>query len=75
MTVAEKRRVTMTNAVATPQGVQIHEATDFVPVDILDAYVADANTRWQSVTVGDEHDPGPAGDDGETHYPAHLTGA
>lgn len=59
---AEKRRVTMINAVATAHGVQIHEAVDFVPVEAVDTYVADAQTRWQSVTVGDEHDPGPAGD-------------
>jgi hypothetical protein len=70
----EKRKVTMTNAVAAPGGVQTHVATDHVPLDILDAYVADAKLRWQSVQVGDEHDPGPGGDDGETHYPPHLTG-
>ena len=62
----EKRRVTMTNALAmpTPDGgpvnVALHVATDYVPLDILDTYVADARTRWQSVEVGTEHDGGPA---------------
>lgn len=58
----EKRRVIMTNAVAVPGGFQVHEATDYVPLDILDTYVTDARTRWQSVAVGTEHDPGPGGD-------------
>lgn len=72
-TVVEKRKVTMTNAIATPDGVMTHEAVDYVPVDLLDAYLADAHSRWQSVVVGpDEHDPGPGGDDGQTTYLAHL---
>lgn len=71
----EKRKVTMTSLQAGPDGQPLtHEATDYVPVTILDAYVTDARTRWQSVTVGDSHDPGPAGDGGDTHYPPHLTG-
>jgi hypothetical protein len=52
-----KRRVVMKNVI--PAGFNdkgkpvfhIHEATDDVPVDDLDAYVADARTRWQSVKV------------------------
>lgn len=68
----EKRKVTMTSVVATPMGVQTHEAIDYVPLDILDAYVADAAPRWQSVIVGNEHDAGPGGDNGLTAYPAHL---
>lgn len=52
-----------------------HRAEDFVPVDILDAYVEDANLRWEHVIVGDSHNPGPAGDDGETVIPHHLAHA
>lgn len=69
---ADKRRVTMTNAIAVPGGVLTHVATDYVPDDILDAYVADARTRWQSVEVSDDVDHGPGGPDGETHVPEHL---
>jgi hypothetical protein len=72
----EKRKVTMTNAVAEANGtVSIHKAEDYVPLEILEAYVADAKKRWQAVVVDHEagHDPGPGGDDGETHYPVHLT--
>jgi hypothetical protein len=64
--VTEKRRVVMTNVFATPTPdggpvtVATHQATDYVPVDILDAYVADARTRWALVEVGDSHDGGPA---------------
>ena len=65
MTHIEKRRVHM----VAPG---LAEATDYVPLDILDAYVADAKTRWPMVEVGTEHDPGPAGDEGPTHIPAHL---
>lgn len=56
----------MTNAIAQPNPhggpvtVALHTATDYVPLDILDEYIADACTRWQSVTVGTEHDGGPA---------------
>lgn len=63
-----KYKVTMTAAT--------HEATDYVPKSILDAYVADAKTRWgpNNVTVSDEPDYGPGGVDGETIIPAHLEG-
>ena len=77
----EKRRVVMTNQVLAGRDsdgtlqYHTHEAVDHVPVDILDAYVTDAKKRWQLVEVGDTHDPGPGGDDGDTHYPPHLTGA
>jgi hypothetical protein len=50
------------------------EVTDYVPVDVVEAYAADARTRWQYVGVGEEHDPGPAGDDGETNELPHLAG-
>jgi len=72
----EKRKVTMLSVSALADGtIARHEATDYVPVDILDAYVADAQTRWQSVTVGDGHNSGPGGDDGETTYHPHLVGS
>jgi hypothetical protein len=67
----EKRKVTMQSAVMLSDGnAGTIVATDYVPVDILDDYVADAQTRWQQVTVDtSKHDPGPAGDDGPTHRP------
>lgn len=68
----EKRKVTMTSVVMTPEGVGTHEAIDYVPVDIVDAYADHERGRWQTVTVGDEHDPGPGGDGGLTCYPGHL---
>lgn len=73
-----KRRVTMTNAVGVTRdedgNVQtiLHTATDYVRPDYLDAYVADARTRWQLVEVSDEPDAGPAGYHGETHVPEGL---
>lgn len=72
--VIEKRKVTMLNVVAINGDIYQHKAEDFVPVEILDAYVADAQTRWQSVVVDHDsgHDSGPAGDAGDTHFPAHL---
>lgn len=52
---------------------QNHEFHDYVPVELVDAYVADAKTRWQYVeVVSDDHDAGPAGDKGATFYPEHL---
>jgi hypothetical protein len=67
----EKRKVTMKSAVILSDGTtgQV-TAEDFVPVEYLDEYIADAQTRWQSVTVNrDKHDPGPGGDDGPTNKP------
>lgn len=75
---SEKRKVTMTNVVyrgRNDHGEDVferHEAVDHVPLDFLDAYVEDARKRWTSVDVGAVHDPGPGGDDGETHHPVHL---
>jgi hypothetical protein len=77
----EKRRVTMTNvslAGKDAKGRDLfhrHEAVDYVPVEILDAYVADARTRWQNVEVGEEHEAGPGGEHGRTVVPAHLNHA
>lgn len=60
-TAVEKRKVVMTNAIAVSADVvHTHVATDYVPVDQLDEYVADAKTRWQLVEVGTEPDSGPA---------------
>lgn len=74
----DKRRVTMTNVVAAgrddagePLFVN-HIATDYVRPDHLDAYVADARTKWQLVEVSDEPDAGPGGYDGATFVPDHL---
>jgi hypothetical protein len=72
--VVDKRRVTMTNAVAfTDEKGNAHtrsvQAIDFVRPDVLDAYVEDAGRRWQDVQVSDEPDAGPAGYDGATFIP------
>jgi hypothetical protein len=73
----EKRKVTL----VAPTG---EVATDYVPVDLVAHFVedatrlrVDANTgqplqRWITAVVGDTHDPGPDGDQGATHIPAHL---
>jgi hypothetical protein len=74
-----KRRVTMrsTNVVGhDTKGkplLQDHEAVDYVRPDHLDAYVADARTKWQSVEVSDEPDAGPGGYHGQTAVPEHLS--
>lgn len=72
-----KQKVTMTSVFAVMDGngiveVQQQQAIDYVRPDILDAYVTDAKTRWQSVIVTDEKDAGPGGYDGQTHIPASL---
>lgn len=61
----EKRRVTMLSTNG-------HRAIDFVPLEKLDAYVADARTRWAQVLVGEVHDSGPGGDYGPTASLDHL---
>jgi hypothetical protein len=68
-----KRRVTMTSYVAVGDGETVKtEAVDYVRPDFLDAYVADARTRWQNVEVSDEPDAGPGGYDGATTIPEQL---
>jgi len=67
-----KRRVTMRSAVLTPAGPATVEAVDYVRPDHLDAYVADAKTRWQQVEVSEEPDAGPGGYHGQTHVPEQL---
>jgi hypothetical protein len=73
-----KRKVTMRSVVAVepsperPDGILTIEANDFVRPDFLDAYVADAKTRWQSVKISDSPDAGEAGYHGATHVPAGL---
>lgn len=64
-----KRRVEMSIPIDGGAGGPVH---DFVRPDFLDAYVADAKMRWESVVVSDEPDAGPGGYHGETHIPAHL---
>lgn len=72
-----KRRVTMTNyfvtgvVKGTPEVSKV-EAVDYVRPDFLDAYVADARTRWASVEVSEEPDAGPGGYHGVTRVPEHL---
>ncbi len=61
-----KRRVTMTSFK------ERRIAVDYVRPDHLDAYVADARTRWDVVDVSSEPDAGPGGYEGATHVPAHL---
>lgn len=69
----DKRRVTMRSAVLAADGnPHIHECVDYVRPDFLEAYVADARTRWQVVTVSDEPDAGPGGYHGQTHVPESL---
>jgi hypothetical protein len=73
-----KRRVTMTNVTAlgdddkgNPRYAR-QVVTDYVRPDFLDAYVADAKTRWQLVEVSDEPDAGPGGYHGQTAVPRGL---
>lgn len=47
---------------------------DYVPLSILDAYVADVRPNYQSVVVSEGPDYGPGGEDGDTYIPQHLTG-
>lgn len=69
----DRRKVTMVSVVAAADGnIHRHEAIDYVAVDHLDAYVADAKAKWQSVTVGEDPDHGPAGEHGHYKLPAHL---
>lgn len=70
----DKRRVTMLNPKMGPNGETLdpERAVDYVRPDFLDAYVADARTRWASVTVSDEPDAGPGGYEGATWVPDHL---
>lgn len=59
----ELRKVTMDHdGTMHPSGYP-HGAVDYVPVEHVEQYAAEARTRWQSVTVGQEHDSGPGGDD------------
>lgn len=68
-----KRKVTMKNVTLLPTGeTATMEATDYVRPDHLDAYVADARTRWQFVDVSDEPDAGPGGYGGATAVPQGL---
>lgn len=71
----DKRKVTMRSVRLLPSGeTATEEATDYVGPDYLDAYVADAQTRWQHVAVSDEPDAGPGGYDGATFIPAAFSG-
>jgi hypothetical protein len=69
-----KRRVTMRGAFPLPdgRGVASTEAVDYVPEEILDAYLARARARWQTVEVSAEFDAGPGGLTGLTWVPVDL---
>ena len=56
-----KRKVTMKSVTLSADGKTTleHVAEDYVRPDHLDAYVADARTKWQAVEVSDEPDAGP----------------
>jgi hypothetical protein len=76
-----KRRVTLVNSafVGTgPDGRDLYqrsEVVDYVPddvrdgVNVLEAYLAAVRPAWQSVTVSEEFDAGPAGYEGQTYIP------
>lgn len=69
----DKRRVTMKSAVLLADDTTaILAISDYVRPALLDAYVADARTKYQVVEVSEEFDAGPGGYDGQTHVPAHL---
>jgi hypothetical protein len=75
----DKRRVTMMSVVVDPTQTTeektvtvTHKAVDYVRPDFLDAYVADARLKWQTVLVSDEPDAGPGGYHGATSVPSHL---
>ena len=67
-----KRKVTMKSTVLVgenEEGQNLYQdfyAADYVKPEELEAYVADAKTRWQLVTVSEEPDAGPAGYHGQT---------
>jgi hypothetical protein len=71
----DRRKVIMVNYTANPvTGLpEKHEAIDYVAVEHLESYIADAKTRWQAVGVGSETDHGPGGEDGA--YSHHLDNA
>ncbi len=76
-----KVRVTMSDPLPFPdpdsaEGAMITGAgkfaVDYVRPDFLDAYLADAQTRWGVIEVGEVPDAGPGGFDGPTWIPPHL---
>jgi hypothetical protein len=66
----ELRKVTMSNDDGHASGFA-HGAVDYVPVEHVQQYAAEARTRWQSVTVGESHDSGPGGDDQHSQADDH----
>lgn len=74
-----KRQVVMRSASLAPEKgpkgedvYQTWEAVDYVREDLLDAYVAEARTRWQIVEVAEGYDAGPGGYEGATYVPDRL---
>lgn len=73
MPVIDKRKVTMRSVSLASNGVTMtQEAVDYVRPDHLDAYITDAQKKWQFVEVSDEPDAGPGGYEGQTAVPEHL---
>ncbi len=66
-----KRRVTM-SVPHVPTAVLAGPVIDYVREDFLQAYLADAATRWASIEVSPEPDAGPGGYDGPTYIPHGL---
>jgi hypothetical protein len=76
--VITKYRVTMRNIRAVPAtpdnpaGIAEITATDYVPIEILDAYLENARGNWAQVEVSEEPDAGPGGYHGATYIPENL---
>ncbi len=69
----DKRKVTMRNASLDASGKSVTlEAVDYVRPDILEAYLADARSKWQFVDVAETPDAGPGGYEGQTPVPDAL---
>lgn len=73
----DRRKITMKSKGLAPDGITdlLYEASDYVDIEHIDAYVADARRRWQAVIVGDEIDHGPGGEDGEYVVHEFMKGA
>lgn len=52
--------------------VQIHQSSDYIREDLLDAYLAKNRPLWQVVQVSDDYDAGPLGYHGPTYVDPAL---
>lgn len=67
MATPDRRKVTM----RTVAGPLTHQGVDYVAVDDLDTYIANARAAgWQDIEVGTVTDHGPSGPDGPYTPPA-----